>query len=279
MIGMTEPPSIFSARARSFGAAAADYDKYRPRYPSQLVDDVVAMFPGRGVLEVGAGTGIATATFAAHGLAMTCVEPDPEMAAMLSAKLAGDPDLHVDVATFEEWSAARPAGAPRFDGLISAQAWHWTDPNRRWADAGAAVRSGGVIALFWNADHYADPRIWDAYAAAYDRRGIEIRSVHREPASSSDQGEIAHQNRPDGWPEDRAEAEKYFTNLRTHRYHWTRRMSVADYVARTNTTSAHLILPSETRDELTVELIATLSGYGDAIELVMTTDLAVAVRR
>src|SRR5262249_34966694 len=153
MIGMTETPGIDSVRARSFGAAAADYDKYRPRYPDQLVDDVVATLSGRRIVEVGAGTGIATAAFAACGMAMTCIEPDAEMAAMLSAKLATEADLHVDVATFEQWSAARPAGAPGFDALISAQAWHWTDPKTRWAHASAAIRTGGVIARFWNECH------------------------------------------------------------------------------------------------------------------------------
>jgi len=266
MIGMTETAGLDRIRARSFGAAGADYDKYRPRYPDQLVDDVVAVLPGRHVLEVGAGTGIATAAFVVRGMAMTCVEPDAQMAALLLAKLASDADLHVDVASFEVWSAARPAGASGFDALISAQAWHWTDPKTRWADADAAVRSGGMIALFWNEDHYTDPRVWDAYAAAYDCRGIEIRSVRQEPAPSSDPDKIVDQKRPDGWPEVHAEADEYFTNLRTHQYHWTRRMSVADYVARINTTSAHLILPPEVRDDMTAELIATLTGYGDEIE-------------
>src|SRR3954468_21450207 len=86
MIGMTETVGVDRVGARSCGAAAADYDKYRPRYPDQLVDDVVATLSGRRVLEVGAGTGIATAAFAARGMAMTCLEPDAEMAAMLSAE-------------------------------------------------------------------------------------------------------------------------------------------------------------------------------------------------
>src|SRR6266567_4431300 len=47
MIGMTETAGLDRIRARSFGAAGADYDKYRPRYPDQLVDDVVAVLPGR----------------------------------------------------------------------------------------------------------------------------------------------------------------------------------------------------------------------------------------
>src|SRR5215467_16119687 len=109
MVAMTSP-DIDHVRARSFGGVAANYDKFRPRYPDQLVDDVVALLPGRRVLEVGAGTGIATAAFAARGMAMTCVEPDPEMAAVLSANLADHADVRVDVATFEDWSAARPAG-------------------------------------------------------------------------------------------------------------------------------------------------------------------------
>jgi SAM-dependent methyltransferase len=279
MIGMTGTPNIDSVRARSFGAAAADYDKYRPRYPDRLIDDVVALLPGRRVVEVGAGTGIATAAFAARGLAMTCVEPDPEMAAVLSAKFAGDPDLRVDVAAFEDWSAARSDGASGFDGLISAQAWHWTDPTTRWAHAGAAVRSGGVIALFWNDDGFADPRVEATYTAAYERRGIEIRSIHAELAPPSEPDNVVDQRRHEGWPEDHAEAGRYFTDLRTYRYEWTRRMAVADYVACINTTSAHLILPPQTRDALTAELIATLTGYGDEIELAMTTALATAVRR
>ena len=266
-----------SVRARSFGVAAARYDRYRPRYPDQLVDDVVAMVPGRRVLEVGSGTGIATVAFAARGMAMTCVEPDPQMAAVLSAKLAADAD--VQVATFEDWSAARPAGAGDFDGLISAQAWHWTDPATRWANAGAAVASGGVIALFWNEDDYADPRVFETFTAAYDRRGIQIRTVRERAAPSSDPDRIVEPERPDGWPELDADADRYFTHLRVHQYHWTRRMPVADYVAHVNTTSAHLILPPEVRDGLTAELITTLTGYGDDVELAMTTDLATAIRR
>jgi hypothetical protein len=90
---------------------------------------------------------------------------------------------------------------------------------------------------------------------------------------------MVDQQRPDGWPEAHGEADKYFTDLRTHRYHWTRRMSVTDYMARMNTTSAHLILPPEVRDDMAAELIATLTGYGDEIELAMSTELAMAVHR
>jgi SAM-dependent methyltransferase len=273
---MSGDPDIDSIRARSFGEVAARYDRYRPRYPDRLVDDVVAMLPGRRVLEVGAGTGIATTAFAARGMAMTCVEPDPEMAAVLSAKVGGDADVHVEVASFEDWSATRRA---TFDGLISGQAWHWTDPATRWADAGAAVHGGGVIALFWNGEDYPDRRVVDAFTDAYDRRGIGIRSVRGPSGAAPGPDGVADRGRPDGWPEVDADARTYFTDLRMRRYHWTRRMTVADLVAVANTTSAHLILPPEVREDLTAELVTTLTGYGDEVEVAMSTDLATAVRR
>jgi SAM-dependent methyltransferase len=276
MVAMTSP-DINQVRALSFGAVAANYDRFRPRYPDELVDDVVAMLPGRNLLEVGAGTGIATAAFAARGMAMTCVEPDPDMAAVLAAKLAGNPELHLEVAKFQDWSATRPAGAPRFDGLVSGQAWHWTDPQTRWADAHAALREGGVLALFWNDENYVDPRVPEAFTAAYDRHGIEIRTVRPAP---QDLDQNANDGSPDGWPPNHDEvASEFFTAMRTHQYHRTLRVPVADYVARINTSSAHLIMLREVRDDLTAELLATLTGYGDDVLLEMTTDLATAIRR
>jgi SAM-dependent methyltransferase len=278
MVAMTSP-DINQVRALSFGAVAANYDRLRPRYPDELVDDVVAMLPGRNVLEVGAGTGIATAAFAARGMAMTCVEPDPEMAAVLAAKLAGNPDLRLELATFQDWSSARPAGAPGFDGLVSGQAWHWTDPATRWAHASAAVREGGVLALFWNEDDYADPRVREAFTAAYERRGIEIRAVMPAPDGATDLERVVNDERQDDWPDRHKEASEFFTALHTRQYQWTRRMPVADYVARMNTTSPHLILSPEAREDMTAELLATLTGYGDDVVLEMTTDLATAIRR
>lgn len=43
---------------------------------------------GAPVLEVGAGTGKATLALAERGLAVTCLEPDPRMAAVLRSNAA-----------------------------------------------------------------------------------------------------------------------------------------------------------------------------------------------
>ncbi len=90
-------------RADSFGAAARVYDARRPRYPSQLIDDIL-MRGTRTVLDVGAGTGIASERLLAKGVNVLAVEPDPRM-----ADIARDKGIPVEIATFESWEAR---GAP-----------------------------------------------------------------------------------------------------------------------------------------------------------------------
>ena len=153
-----------AARALSFGAVAEQYDAARPGYPDALFDDVVAMLPGPYVVEVGAGTGKATGGLLARRLDVTPVEPDPEMARVLRCRHG----LDVVVAPYEQWSPPRA-----YDGLVSAQAWHWTDPATRYDRAARALRPGGVVALLWNVDVLPDPQVEARFVDAYRAHGIE----------------------------------------------------------------------------------------------------------
>jgi 2-polyprenyl-3-methyl-5-hydroxy-6-metoxy-1,4-benzoquinol methylase len=92
-------------RANSFGGAARSYDTHRPRYPDQLVDDLLGS-GARRVLDVGAGTGIASRQLAERGADVLAVEPDTRMAAIAQEK-----GIPVEIATFERWE---PVGR-RFD--------------------------------------------------------------------------------------------------------------------------------------------------------------------
>jgi len=105
------------------------------------VQAVVAAAPGRDVLDVGIGTGIAARQFRAAGCQVTGVDADERMAAF--ARRDG---FEVDVATFEEWDAA----GRTFDVVVAGQTWHWVDPvagrprRRRCCDPGAGWRSSGT---------------------------------------------------------------------------------------------------------------------------------------
>ncbi len=155
------PVELHRARqmAESFGTDAQRYDRARPGYPDALVARIVAGSPGRDVLDVGCGTGIAARQFQAAGCTVLGVEPDARMAEFTRAR-----GLQVEVATFEAWE---PAGRT-YDALIAAQSWHWVDPLDGAEKAARVLRPYGRLAIF---GHVFEPpmEVAGPFAAAYRR--------------------------------------------------------------------------------------------------------------
>lgn len=78
------PPDRERLRA-TFDEAAELYDRGRPGYPEQLFDDLAELArlrPGSRVLEIGCGTGQATAPLAKRGCEVVAVELGAGMAAV-----------------------------------------------------------------------------------------------------------------------------------------------------------------------------------------------------
>jgi SAM-dependent methyltransferase len=127
-------------RAESFGSVADAYDRYRPRYPRSLVTSLIAR-DGTQALDVGAGTGIASAQLVEAGAHVLAIEPDPRMARVAAAK-----GIRVEQATFDDW---QPAGR-LFDLVVFAQSFHWVDPTPALEKVAAMLRPGGRLALLAN---------------------------------------------------------------------------------------------------------------------------------
>jgi SAM-dependent methyltransferase len=150
-------------RANSFGGAAHNYDTHRPRYPDQLIDDVLALGAPR-VLEAGAGTGIASMQMIERGADVLAVEPDTRMAAVAQAK-----GIPVELATFEDWE---PAGR-RFDRVVFAASFHWVDPAVALPKVRGILNDGGKLALIWNRLRPTSPTRADFEAIYRDYMDVE----------------------------------------------------------------------------------------------------------
>jgi SAM-dependent methyltransferase len=256
-------------RRSVFGEVVEDYDRYRSGYPAALVDDVLAAAgPAGPALEVGAGTGKATVSFAARGVDLTCIEPDTRMAAVLRRHV---PEATVIETPFESWS---PDRAYRL--LFSAQAWHWVDPARRADLAHAALEPGGVLALFWNVGlmtdremHAALAEIDSRYFPAGDHttHGWLIDDVPREVRGFTEE-----------WPELGLDEDR-FTDLETRRYHSTVTSPSADYRRLLATTSIYRMLDDDVREAALTETIAAIDARGGTITMALDTDLALGRRR
>lgn len=136
-----------STQALSFDAVADRYAASRPGYPSELFDAVEELagrpLAGAAALDIGAGTGIATALLRERGARVTAVEPTAGMAARLRAAQPDVPLVRAD-------GNALPFTASCADLVTYAQAWHWTDPARSVPEALRVLRPGGALALWWN---------------------------------------------------------------------------------------------------------------------------------
>jgi SAM-dependent methyltransferase len=136
---------VASQASERFASQALDYDRYRPRYPDAVFDDIVEianLSVGAATLDVGAGTGIATEGLARRGLEVIAIEPSVEMAAVAGTK--PDDRVHMFTGRFEDYSAQRS-----FRLVASFNAWHWLDPRVAVDRVVEFLEPDGHLALIW----------------------------------------------------------------------------------------------------------------------------------
>jgi SAM-dependent methyltransferase len=140
------PESAARRYGRVFDEIAAEYDRHRPAYPDELIDQacrVAGIGSGDRVLEVGCGSGQLTRSLAARGLRVTALEPGTSLMSLARQNLEGAAEVEFVNAAFEDAQLPRE----RFAAVFSASAFHWADPEVSWQRAADALVRGGTLAL------------------------------------------------------------------------------------------------------------------------------------
>ena len=144
---MTRLPGSAARRyGKVFDEVAAEYDRRRPAYPDELIDQacrVAGIGSGDHVLELGCGSGQLTRGLVARGLRVTALEPGKSLMALARQNLEGAGEVEFVNARFEDAMFPRE----QFRAVFSASAFHWIDPKISWQKAADVLVPGGTLAL------------------------------------------------------------------------------------------------------------------------------------
>jgi SAM-dependent methyltransferase len=145
-----------------FSGHADDYQRYRPSYPSAFFAWLAQQAPdARVVWDAGTGNGQAAVALAEHFSQVIATDPSSTQIA------AATPAPRVSYRVSSAEDSQLPASS--VDISFSAQALHWFDFERYWAEVGRVTRPGGlVIALTYNHPRVSPEidSIVDAYIAS-----------------------------------------------------------------------------------------------------------------
>ncbi len=150
--------------AERFTGRAADYEKYRSRYPAAVIEILSTRCGLRRedlVADIGAGTGMLSELFLENGNAVVAIEPNDEMRAVCEQLASAWPGLTVEKATAE----ATGLEDASVDFVAVGRAWHWFDRERAVAEFRRVLKPHGWVALVSNRRYNDGSEEYAAYEA------------------------------------------------------------------------------------------------------------------
>jgi len=250
-----------------FDEIAVEYDKARWDYPDELYSDIFE-YIGTGhkkALEIGAGTGKATAPFLNAGYDVTAVEMGVNMTEFIRDKFKNKANFNVITATFEDIVLEDES----YDLIYAASAFHWVNAEIGCPKVLRLLRNGGVFALFRNNaidnNCVAYDEIQEVYDIHYyshykkDNRPLEISKMQYEDFMKPE--EIYRGFRFES-------LEQYgFRDIVMKLYKNIRPYTADERIRLLDTMSDHRALPEENRTALYQGIKDLINKYGGKIDI------------
>ena len=145
---------------RRFQSTVAYYDRYRLDYQQRLlarVRDLGRLKPGDPVLDLGTGTGMLAIGFAKLGMAVTAMDPEPDMLAAAAGRVKA---AGVTVDLVAGGSADLRPGMGPYRLVTMGRSFHWMDRTATLAMLDKIVAPEGGVALFHDAHPPVEENAW-----------------------------------------------------------------------------------------------------------------------
>ncbi len=232
-----------------FDEIVENYDKARPRYPSELFEDIfkyVSEADGKRALEIGAGTGKATAPILDAGYDVTAVELGANMAEFLTERFKGNSSFNVIVDSFENV----PLEDESYDLIYAGSAFHWVEAEIGCPKALRLLKSGGAIALFrYNIDPADGEELYEEIQSIYRKHYCTYYTSNERRSKKSREDFQTPSGIYTGFRFEDLRAYG-FRDVTMKFYDVSRMYSADEYIAYIDTMADHRGLPDENRAAL-----------------------------
>ena len=175
----------FANAKQRFSNHVADYVRYRPGYPSAIIDFLrteCGFQPYYQVADIGSGTGILSKLFLRNGNFVWGVEPNREMSDAAVEFLAAYPKFLSVTGSAEETTLADSC----LDFITVGQAFHWFDPVAARREFRRILRSPGWVVILGYHRALNESRFTRAYEDLVIRFGIDYEKVKDAYPKSED---------------------------------------------------------------------------------------------
>ena len=166
----------FADAKQRFSGRVDDYIRYRPSYPSAVLDVLRAecsLRPGHVIADIGSGTGFLSELFLKNGNRVYGIEPNEAMRRAGEEYLASY-DGFSSIDGSAEATTLDDAGV---DFVTAGQAFHWFEPDAARREFTRILRPGGSVVIVWNDRRTDEAPFTRAYVNILERFGVDYKQV------------------------------------------------------------------------------------------------------
>lgn len=165
---------LISDPTKRFSDRAANYVRFRPRYPDELVDFLIGqckLDTNSFIADIGSGTGIFAHMLLERGFSVTGIEPNASMRKSAESFLESYSAFSSQNGTAENTGILSES----VDLITAAQAFHWFNSSKTRSEFARILQPGGWVALIWNQRDNSQPfqksyeELLKKYAPEYDK--------------------------------------------------------------------------------------------------------------
>jgi len=166
----------FADAKQRFSSRVADYVRYRPSYPSALLELLraeCALRSGHVIADIGSGTGFLSELFLKNGNRVYGVEPNRDM------RQAGEEYLasYDGFSSIEGSAEATTLDDASVNFVTAGQSFHWFEPNVARREFARILKSDGWMVIAWNDRRMEEAPFTRDYENILERFGVDYKKV------------------------------------------------------------------------------------------------------